>query len=95
MRLRPEESGQRLDVYLAGAVEGLSRSAAQRLIADGLLTLDGAPVFESISNNTKQVSVFFLVSFFIFCKVFYCENDKGKKFLIFFLGIFWHYVFYF
>ena len=44
MRLRPDESGQRLDVFLAGAVEGLSRSAAQKLIADGLLTLDGAPL---------------------------------------------------
>ena len=44
MILRPEQDGQRLDVYLAEAVEGLSRSAAQKLIANGMLTLDGEPL---------------------------------------------------
>ena len=44
MILRPERDGQRLDVYLAETVEGLSRSAAQKLIADGALTLDGQSV---------------------------------------------------
>ncbi len=44
MILRPEQDGQRLDVYLAEAVEGLSRSAAQKLIASGALTLDGQSV---------------------------------------------------
>ena len=44
MILRPEQDGQRLDVYLAEAVEGLSRSAAQKLIAGGMLTLDGEPL---------------------------------------------------
>ena len=44
MILRPERDGQRLDVYLAETVEGLSRSAAQKLIAGGALTLDGQSV---------------------------------------------------
>ena len=44
MILRPERDGQRLDAYLAETVEGLSRSAAQKLIADGALTLDGQSV---------------------------------------------------
>ena len=44
MILRPEQDGQRLDVYLAETVEGLSRSAAQKLIAGGALTLDGQSV---------------------------------------------------
>lgn len=38
------ESGERIDALLARSVEGLSRSAAQRLAEDGLVTLWGAPV---------------------------------------------------
>ncbi len=44
MILRPEEGGIRLDVYLASAVEGLSRSAAQKLIENGAVTCLGRPV---------------------------------------------------
>ena len=39
---RPGDAGERLDVALA-AHAGLSRAAAQRLIADGLVLVDGAP----------------------------------------------------
>lgn len=35
--------GQRLDVFLAGALEGLSRSRLKALIDDGQVTVDGAP----------------------------------------------------
>ena len=52
MILRPEQDGQRLDVYLAEAVEGLSRSAAQKLIASGALTLDG----QSMRKMDKTVA---------------------------------------
>ncbi len=52
MILRPEQDGQRLDVYLAEAVEGLSRSAAQKLIASGALTLDG----QSVRKMDKTVA---------------------------------------
>ena len=52
MILRPERDGQRLDVYLAEAVEGLSRSAAQKLIASGALTLDG----QSVRKMDKTVA---------------------------------------
>lgn len=38
------ESGERIDALLARAVEGLSRSAAQHLIADGLVLRCGEPV---------------------------------------------------
>lgn len=38
------ESGERIDALLARSVEGLSRSAAQRLAEEGLVTLCGAPV---------------------------------------------------
>lgn len=38
------ESGERIDALLARAVEGLSRSAAQRLIEEGCVSFKGAPV---------------------------------------------------
>lgn len=39
-----KESGDRVDALLARNIEGLSRSAAQRLIDSGCVTLNGAPV---------------------------------------------------
>ena len=39
-----EESGDRIDALLARAVGDLSRSAAQRLLEEGLVLLDGRPV---------------------------------------------------
>lgn len=38
------ESGERIDALLALAIPELTRSAAQRLLEDGLVTLAGAPV---------------------------------------------------
>ena len=38
------ESGERIDALLARSVDGLSRSAAQHLIEDGRVTLDGLPL---------------------------------------------------
>ncbi len=37
-----EQEGERLDVFVARRVEGLSRAHAQKLIADGCVTVDGA-----------------------------------------------------
>ena len=39
-----EESGDRVDALLARQIEGLSRSAVQRLLEEGRVTLRGAPV---------------------------------------------------
>ncbi|NCC68737.1 MAG: RNA pseudouridine synthase, partial [Clostridia bacterium] len=39
-----EESGERIDALLARKIEGLSRSAAQRLIESESVTINGAPV---------------------------------------------------
>ena len=39
-----QESGERIDALLARSVENLTRSAAQRLIGEGLVTLGGEPV---------------------------------------------------
>lgn len=38
------ESGERIDALLARAVEGLSRSAAQKLLEDGCVTMAGVPL---------------------------------------------------
>ncbi len=42
-----EEAGLRLDSYLAAAMEGMSRSGAARLLAEGLVTRDGKPLTKS------------------------------------------------
>ena len=44
-----EESGERIDALLARMIEGLSRSAAQRLIEQGAVLLGGRPV----QKNTR------------------------------------------
>ncbi|HHV57031.1 MAG TPA: RluA family pseudouridine synthase [Firmicutes bacterium] len=41
LTVRPEEAGTRLDVFLAAAGLGLSRSQAQRLIAEDRVTVNG------------------------------------------------------
>ncbi len=43
----PEGTVQRLDAFLAGQVEGLTRSAAQRLMEEGRVLLNGAPARKS------------------------------------------------
>lgn len=46
LRLCPEagEAGRRIDAYLSTAAPGLTRSAAQRLLAEGAVTLKGKPL---------------------------------------------------
>ena len=44
MTLFADISGERLDAFLARTGEELSRSAAQKLIEEGLVTLNGKPV---------------------------------------------------
>ena len=43
MTLYADIAGERLDAFLARQAEGLSRSAAQKLIEDGLVTRNGKP----------------------------------------------------
>ena len=42
--LRADRDGERLDQFLARSVEGLTRSAAQRLIEEGAVTCNGKAV---------------------------------------------------
>ena len=56
----PEQAGQRLDAFLAQALPELTRSAAQRLIAEGLVTVDGKVPAKSLKlsgGETVAVTV--------------------------------------
>ena len=46
-----EESGERIDALLARSIDGLSRSAAQRLIEQGALTYHGEPVKKNLKTT--------------------------------------------
>ncbi len=48
LTLTVPSEGLRADAFLAGAVEGLSRSAAQKLLEAGLARCDGKPLTKSI-----------------------------------------------
>ena len=39
--LRADQEGERLDQFLSRSVEGLTRSAAQRLLEEGAVTVNG------------------------------------------------------
>ncbi len=56
--IQAEESGERIDALLAHTVEGLSRSAAQRLLEEGYVLLHGQPVrknYKCISGDCFEV----------------------------------------
>ena len=54
----PEAAGQRLDAFLAQALPELTRSAAQRLIAEGQVTVDGKAPAKSLKlAGGEQVAV--------------------------------------
>ena len=44
MILLCHQDGLRIDAFLAGEVDGLSRSAAQQLLEKGQVSVNGAPV---------------------------------------------------
>ena len=51
MTLFPDIPGERLDAYLARTVEGLTRSAAQRLIEEGCVQRNGKPAKKNDKLN--------------------------------------------
>ena len=44
LTLTIQQSGERLDAFLARSVDGLTRSAAQRLLEEGAVTCGGKPL---------------------------------------------------
>lgn len=55
MTLRLESSGERLDAALARLVPELSRSQAQRLLAQGLVTANGRPLKKNEKSTAGMV----------------------------------------
>ena len=53
--LRADREGERLDQLLARSVDGLTRSAAQRLLEEGLVTLGGVPVKKNRRTEPGEV----------------------------------------
>ena len=50
-----EESEERIDALLARTLEGCSRSAAQRLLEEGRVTLNGKPLRKSAKVKAGDV----------------------------------------
>src|SRR5579884_3751314 len=42
-KIQPQEAGQRLDRYLVGVLQDLSRTAIQQLVIDGKVLVNGRP----------------------------------------------------
>ena len=55
LNITAEESGERIDALLARSLTELSRSAAQRLIEEGRVTLDGRPVKKNKKTEAGEV----------------------------------------
>lgn len=55
MELICGEEGQRLDVFLAESIPGLSRSGAQNLLAEGCVTVGGLPVKKNYKTRVGDV----------------------------------------
>ena len=53
--LTADREGERLDQFLARSVEGLTRSAAQRLIEEGAVTRNGTPVKKNARTGAGDV----------------------------------------
>ena len=53
--LRADREGERLDAFLARSVEGLTRSAAQRLLEEGAVTSGGRPLKKREKTAPGQV----------------------------------------
>ena len=58
MTLFADIAGERLDAFLARSVEGLTRSAAQRLLDEGCVTVGGKPGKKNLKLNiSDEISV--------------------------------------
>ncbi len=55
MELTAQNAGERVDVFLARELSGLTRSAVQRLLEQGLVTLRGTPVKKNAKTEAGAV----------------------------------------
>ena len=51
----PEQEGQRVDVLVAESVEDLTRSGAQKLLADGNITVNGKTAGKSLKVKSGDI----------------------------------------
>ena len=52
MRLELDQTGERLDAAIARLVPELSRSQAQRLLEEGLVTFEGKPFWTGCAGHS-------------------------------------------
>ena len=60
LHLRVEQAGRRADQFLADSLPQLTRSAAQKLLEDGAVTLNGKPVkknYKTVSGDELMVAL--------------------------------------
>ena len=60
LRLTAEQSGERADAFLARSVEDLTRSAAQRLLEEGAVTVNGGTVkknYKTVEGDLFEVTL--------------------------------------
>ena len=55
MRLELDQSGERLDAAIARLVPELSRSQAQRLLEEGLVTFEGSPLKKNEKSRVDMI----------------------------------------
>ena len=55
MRLELDQTGERLDAAIARLVPGLSRSQAQRLLEEGLVTFEGKPLKKNEKSRVDMI----------------------------------------
>ena len=55
LKLTADQAGERADAFLARAVPGLTRSAAQRLLEEGAVTLAGRPLKKNYKTTPGDV----------------------------------------
>ena len=56
-KIKCEDGGERLDVFLAARLPGLTRSAAQKLLETGRVTLNGIPVRKSHKSSQGETYI--------------------------------------
>ena len=86
--IQTQESAERIDALLARSLPELTRSAAQRLLAQGAVTKDGAPVKKNYIFFAVSKRKIRYVSVVDFCKFPFETKGIPRIFLRFFANIF-------
>ena len=77
MRLELDQTGERLDAAIARLVPELSRSQAQRLLEEGLVTFAGKPLKKNEKSRAGMILEYRCVQ-----RGFYCKRPDQYSFII-------------